>query len=425
MQPTIQTDQDKMVPIDTSGESVEIELKEDEKKKEEVSEEPTVEVEESKQTKSEDELDEYSVSVKRRIDKLTKKMREAERREQAAIEYAEKIKKQNEDLEAKTKELDTGYTAEFKERVNTQSEVIKDNLKRALASKDNDAVVKAQEQLAQIALDQQRLKEAERLLEQANQNTENKEVSKEIEKPKYKKPDPRAEQWAEDNEWFGKDEVMTYAAFGIHKRLIEQEGLDPSSEEYYKSLDAQMRTNFPQKFEDSNKSNRVVQTVASANRSTKSGRRTVKLTPSQVAIAKKLGVPLEEYAPSSLDAPEPPEGFHHRWVRAEYRGQQDEKNVMGRLRSGYELVMATEYPDRMDLPSVQDGKYKGVIGVGGLILMRCPIEVKEDRDAYFAGKTSDQQQSVENDLHKDEHPSMPIHQDRQSRVTFGGKKSNG
>jgi len=129
--------------------------------------------------------------------------------------------------------------------------------------------------------------------------------------------------------------------------------------------------------------------------------------------------------PSSLDAPEPPDGFHHRWVRAEYRGQQDEKNVMGRLRSGYELVMATEYPDRMDLPSVQDGKYKGVIGVGGLILMRCPIEVKEDRDAYFAGKTSDQQQSVENDLHKDEHPSMPIHQDRQSRVTFGGKKSNG
>ena len=98
---------------------------------------------------------------------------------------------------------------------------------------------------------------------------------------------------------------------------------------------------------------------------------------------------------------------------------------MGRLRSGYELVMASEYPDRMDLPSVSDGKYKGVIGVGGLILMRCSVEVEEDRDAYFQGKTSDQQQSVENDLHKDEHPSMPIHQDRQSRVTFGGKKSNG
>ena len=293
MQPTTITDQDKMVPIDTSGESVEIELK-DEEKKEEVSETPEVEVQESdKQEKPEDELDDYSVSVKRRIDKLTKKMREAERREQAAIEYAEKIKKQNEDFEKKVKELDSGYTAEFKERVNTQADVIKDNLKKALNAKDNDAVVKAQEQLAQIAIDQQRLKEAEKLLENTS---ETKEEIKAPEKPQYKKPDPRAEQWAEDNEWFGKDEVMTYAAFGIHKRLIEQEGLDPNSEEYYKSLDAQMRNNFPQKFEDTNKTNRVVQTVASANRSTKSGRRTVKLTPSQVAIAKKLGVPLEEYA---------------------------------------------------------------------------------------------------------------------------------
>ena len=129
--------------------------------------------------------------------------------------------------------------------------------------------------------------------------------------------------------------------------------------------------------------------------------------------------------PSNLDAPEPPEGFHHRWVRSEFRGQQDEKNVMGRLRSGYELVMASEYPDRIDLPTISDGKWKGVIGVGGLILMRCPIEVKEDRDAYFAGKTVEQTQSVENDLHKEEHPAMPIHQERQSRVTFGGKKSNG
>jgi len=129
--------------------------------------------------------------------------------------------------------------------------------------------------------------------------------------------------------------------------------------------------------------------------------------------------------PSNLDAPEPPEGFHHRWIRAEYRGEQDDKNVMGRLRSGYEPVKASEYPDRIDLPTISDGKWKGVIGVGGLILMRCPIEVKEDRDAYFAGKTVEQTQSVENDLHKEEHPAMPIHQERQSRVTFGGKKSNG
>ena len=127
--------------------------------------------------------------------------------------------------------------------------------------------------------------------------------------------------------------------------------------------------------------------------------------------------------PSNLDAPEPPEGFHRRWVRSEYRGQQDEKNVIGRLRSGYELVRSDEYPDRMDLPSVTDGKYKGVIGTGGLLLMRCPIEVKEDRDEYFRNLTNDKTKAIEEDLHKDEHPSMPISQDRQSRVTFGGKKS--
>jgi len=127
--------------------------------------------------------------------------------------------------------------------------------------------------------------------------------------------------------------------------------------------------------------------------------------------------------PSNLDAPEPPEGYHHRWVRSEYRGQQDEKNVIGRLRSGYELVKADEYPDRMDLPAIAEGKYKGVIGTGGLILMRCPIEVKEDRDEYFRGLTNDKTTAIEKDLHKDEHPAMPIHQERQSRVTFGGKKS--
>ena len=127
--------------------------------------------------------------------------------------------------------------------------------------------------------------------------------------------------------------------------------------------------------------------------------------------------------PSNLEAPEPPEGFHHRWVRAEYRGMADEKNIIGRLRSGYEFVKSDEYPDRMDLPSIADGKYKGVIGIGGLLLMRCPAEVKEDRDEYFRSLTDQNTKAVENDLHKQEHPAMPIHRERQSRVTFGGKKS--
>ena len=127
--------------------------------------------------------------------------------------------------------------------------------------------------------------------------------------------------------------------------------------------------------------------------------------------------------PSNLEAPEPPEGFHHRWVRSEYRGMADEKNIIGRLRSGYEFVKSDEYPDRMDLPSIADGKYKGVIGIGGLVLMRCPVEVKEDRDEYFRSLTDTKTKAIENDLHKEEHPAMPIHQERQSRVTFGGKKS--
>ena len=128
--------------------------------------------------------------------------------------------------------------------------------------------------------------------------------------------------------------------------------------------------------------------------------------------------------PSNLDAPEPPEGFHHRWVRAEFRGEQDEKNIMGRLRSGYEFVRKDEYPDRMDLPSVNDGKYKCVIGVGGLLLMRCPIEIKESRDIYFQELTQGQQDSIDNDLMKDEHPSMPISKEKRSRVEFGGNKKS-
>ena len=151
----------------------------------------------------------------------------------------------------------------------------------------------------------------------------------------------------------------------------------------------------------------------------------IKTTSRKLETRDKQARPRGWVPPSNLDAPEPPEGFHHRWIRAEYRGEQDDKNVMGRLRSGYELVMASEYPDRLDLPHISEGKYKGVIGIGGLVLMRCPIEVKEDRDEYFRNLTNDKTTAIEKDLHKDEHPAMPIHQERQSRVTFGGKKSNG
>ena len=126
--------------------------------------------------------------------------------------------------------------------------------------------------------------------------------------------------------------------------------------------------------------------------------------------------------PSSLEAPQPDEGWHHRWVRYEYRGIPDDKNVNGRLRQGYDFVKSDTYGDRLDIPAIADGKFKGVIGIGGLILMRCPIETKKQRDAYFKSQTEGQMQSVDNDLMKDEHPNMPIHRERQSRVSFGGPK---
>jgi hypothetical protein len=151
---------------------------------------------------------------------------------------------------------------------------------------------------------------------------------------------------------------------------------------------------------------------------------TINKSPRKIETREKKARKRGWVPPSSLDAPEPPEGFHHRWVRAEFRGEQDEKNILGRIRSGYEFVRVDEYPNRQDLPSMIDGKYKGVIGVGGLLLMRCPIEVKEDRDDYFRNKTSDQKESIENDLMKEEHPSMPISQERQSRVQFGGNKKS-
>ena len=127
--------------------------------------------------------------------------------------------------------------------------------------------------------------------------------------------------------------------------------------------------------------------------------------------------------PSSLDAPPAPAGFRHRWLRAESMGFQDTKNVAGRLRSGYELVRADEYPDS-DYPIVEDGKYKGVIGVGGLVLARVPVEIAKSRNEYYAKMHDDKVKAVDNDLMKEQHPDMPINIDRQSRVTFGGSKKS-
>jgi hypothetical protein len=299
-------DKSKMVDIDTSGDEVEIVLDEQETKdhgevKEQISVQE-VEEESAEEKQQSDGLDEYSESVKKRIANLTKKYREAERQREEALKYAEGLRKQYEDSQIKYSQLDKGYLSEFESRVTTQTEVVKDNLKRAIQARDADAIVKAQEQLSQLTLDNERLKATKKLEEEKAAQPQTQTIHQQpqqYQQPQPQQPDPKAEKWARDNTWFGQDEAMTYAAFGIHKKLIEEEGFDAQSNEYYNEINSRMRKEFPHKFsgeENVGRQSKPVQTVASAKRVNKDGRRSVRLTPSQVAIAKRLGVPLEEYA---------------------------------------------------------------------------------------------------------------------------------
>ena len=291
----VQAQNDKMVPIDTSGDPVEVELKEEEKKEEQVTE-PEIQVEEEpKQEGKEEELEEYSQSVKRRIDKLTRKMREAERREQAAIEYAKKVQEENKNLNVMSQATSKERVASDEQSLQSTEQLLKTAFTQAVSEGDVEKQMEAQQRIAQLAIEKERLGLRKRKVEQQ-------EIKKEqpVEEPwnnqpqaqSQAKPDPKAQEWAEGNKWFGADKAMTYTAMSFHDELLN-EGFDSSSDEYYTEIDRRIRKEFPHKFEDQSKPR---QKVASATRTSATGRRTVKLTPSQVAIAKKLGVPLEEYA---------------------------------------------------------------------------------------------------------------------------------
>ena len=302
------------------GETVGAEINLDEKgapeKVEEVKEEIEVEkvsdvpVQEDKrgqvETKKEekDELKEYSEGVQKRIAKLTRKMREAERQKEEALAFAQSVKSKNDEMEGRLSKIDSSYVSEFESRVKTSMAAAKLALKNAIESQDVEAQIAAQQQLAALTLDEARLNN----IKVANENkpkAEEKQVNINPQQQYYQpqqQSDPKAEDWASRNTWFGNDSAMTYTAFDIHKKLVEQEGYDPKSDEYYAEVDKRIRVEFPHKFDkvEDNTTERAkpAQNVASARRSasTNKGRKTVKLTPSQVAIAKRLGVPLEEYA---------------------------------------------------------------------------------------------------------------------------------
>jgi len=248
---------------------------------------------------------EQSVSdSKKRIDRLTKKMREAERREQEAINYAKKVKAESDGLKGRLKNLDQGYVAEYSQRVDSELSAAEASLRQAMQSGDTDATIEAQKKLSELSVAKERVR-----LAKAQQPTETEVVQPPQTENAYsppqqqpsppQRPDPKAQEWAEKNEWFGQDDAMTYAAFGVHKKLIEEEGFDPQTNEYYDELDKRMVEEFPHKLgTNGNGSRRPAQNVASVTRTAKgTGRkRRVKLSSSQVAMANKLGVPLEEYA---------------------------------------------------------------------------------------------------------------------------------
>ena len=296
MQPQVASEKDKMVPIDTSGDPVDVELKDDEKKDDVKVEEQTEETKvEEENFENKKEVDDYGANVQKRIDKLTFKIREAERREKEAIKFAEAVNKENADLRSKVRDVDDGYLDEYSKRVTSEMEKAQAVLQAAINSKDAKRQVEAQQAIARLAIEEERANASKAQREKALK--EQKDAPPVQQQPlQQAKPDPKAEAWAEKNSWFGANEAMTYTALSIHKKLLQEEGFDGKSDEYYKELDKRIRDEFPHNFEDTNKKDRPAQAVASANRSVKSGRRTVRLTPSQVAIAKKLGVSLEDYA---------------------------------------------------------------------------------------------------------------------------------
>jgi len=313
----------KTVDIDTSGPEVDVELEDTSNPESEVIE--TVEQEaapkaekpsdakvatesqaastSSQETSGEnktqkDELEDYSKDVQRRIAKLTKKWREAERQKEEALKYAEVVKIEKEATLKRYSVLEGASVKDREARIASGLQAAKAKLSEARINQDMNAEVDAQRDIARLGYEEARLMEAKSALESApkQQTQPNINLNRSIEQEL--RPDPKAESWGSKNRWFGSDSAMTYTAFDIHKKLVDDEGYDPASDEYYAEIDKRIRLEFPHKFDKiaTTETTRPTQVVASAKRSVKPGRKTVRLTPSQVAIAKKLGVPLEEYA---------------------------------------------------------------------------------------------------------------------------------
>ena len=324
------------VDIDTSGPSVDVELPEDKNKNEEDKtyeneretkledggsaddsskesvEQPDVQADvqksdekgSNKQQSNTREVEEYSEGVKKRIAKLTKKMREAERQKEEALRYAESVKKERDEFKTQATSLDKNYATEMEGRISSSLAAAQAKLAAARESQDSKAEVEALTAISQLGYEQGKLAELKTAQQMQEKAAKDQPQIKQPTRPAA--PDPKAEAWAEKNDWFGKDNAMTYTAFDLHRKLTEEEGYDPKSDDYYAEIDRRIRLEFPHKFDTSveKQTSKPTQNVASATRSSKTGRKSVRLTSSQVAIAKKLGVPLEEYAKQLMNTKE-------------------------------------------------------------------------------------------------------------------------
>ena len=294
--------EENMVDLPDSGSPVEVEISDTKKTINPDEDNPAVETE--VKTASSEEMDDYGNKVQSRIDKLTKRLREAERREQAAVQFAQGVQKEAQTQAQRANQLDSGYVAEFGDRVAAQITETKNELKQAMDLGDVDKQVEAQAKLSRLSIEEERAASHKAQRERLQQEMQARGVDPNQpqmpqqmprQAPPPREPDPKATDWAEKNTWFGSDEPMTLTSFSIHRKLME-EGFDPQSDLYYNEVDKRMRETFPHKFEQQVSPS---QTVASANRGAapaKARKGSVRLTPSQVAIAKKLGVPLSEYA---------------------------------------------------------------------------------------------------------------------------------
>ena len=293
-----ETIQDTTKPDDSPEKpSEQLDVRDSKDDKEPEKKEEVKEKQEARDEKPKEELEQYSEGVQKRISKLTKKWREAERQKEAALDYAKGVQKEHTQLKTRISKLEPGYVNAIENKVASGLQAAQAKLARARDAGDIATEVEAQKDIAKLGVEEARVASLKARQAEARANEVKTPTLDQAIAPQAP-VDPKAEDWASNNDWFGKDNAMTYTAFDLHKKLTEEEGFDPNSPEYYAEIDKRIRVDFPHKFGNnkSQESTKPTQTVASATRSVKPGRKTVRLTSSQVAIAKKLGVPLEEYA---------------------------------------------------------------------------------------------------------------------------------